>query len=242
MQGRRDTDGMPGRALRMVLLFSCVVCAACGDAPAGDGQDGGTAQDLQGAAVDGLPKAADPFADRIVSYKPGEAAGFGQALLPQVVLGAPDGGGPSQSGLDVLSLGRGGEIVLEFTDIGLVDGPGPDLLVFENPFVGWTETGVVAVSDDGVTWAEWPCDARDPAKKFPGCAGVNPVLSSPKNGIPATDPARSGGDAFDLAALGVARARFVRVRDSGANTYGGNTGGFDLDAVAVVNGEPITPR
>lgn len=192
-----------------------------------------------GASPSDAARPADPFADRIVSYKPGEAAGFGQDRLPQVVLGPPDGGGPSQSGLDVLSLGRQGEIVLEFTDIGLIDGPGPDLLVFENPFIGWIETGVVAVSEDGQDFHEWPCAAMDPAKKFPGCAGVNPVLSSWTNGISPTDPKVAGGDAFDLADLGLKRARFVRIRDSGANTYSGSSGGFDLDAVAVVNGESL---
>ncbi|RYZ33379.1 MAG: cell surface protein, partial [Myxococcaceae bacterium] len=43
-------------------------------------------------------------------------------------------------------------------------------------------------------------------------------------------------DGFDLAAVGLTRARFVRIRDSGANGYAGTSGGFDLDAVAVVNG------
>jgi hypothetical protein len=65
------------------------------------------------------------------------------------------------------------------------------------------------------------------------------VHSSPDNGLSPTDPAVAGGDGFDLATLGVARARFVRIRDSGANGYGGTTGGFDLDAVAVVNGSPL---
>lgn len=216
-------------------MLAGLLCAAaaCGEAaPKSDG-DGGLVEQPDAA------RAADPFADRIVSYKPGEAAGFGQDRLPQVVLGAPDGGGPTQSGLDVLSLGREGEIVLQFLDLGLVDGPGPDLLVFENPFIGWAETGVVAVSEDGQTFHEWPCLAQDPAKKYPGCAGVNPVLTSLKNGVPATDPKLAGGDAFDLAELGIKRARFVRIRDSGANTYAGSSGGFDLDAVAVVNGEPL---
>lgn len=215
------------------FLFGALLCSlmACGEVP----NDGGP-PDL---ATPDLNKVSDPFADRVVSYRPGEAAGFGQNHLPQVVLGAPDGGGPSQSGLDVLSLGRGGEIILEFLDIGLVDGPGPDLLVFENPFIGWIETGVVAVSEDGQNFFEWPCMAKDPAKKFPGCAGVNPVLSSKENGISATDPKQAGGDAFDLADLGISRARFVRIRDSGENSYTGVSGGFDLDAVAVVNGAPI---
>ena len=130
-------------------------------------------------------------------------------------------------------------IVLEFTDLGLIDGDGPDLLVFENPFTGWYELGVVAVSEDGETWHEWECESDNPDDGYPGCAGVGLVWTHPDNDIDPTDPQEAGGDAFDLADLGVDRARFVRIRDSGTNTYEGTSGGFDLDAIAVVNGEAL---
>jgi hypothetical protein len=110
-----------------------------------------------------------------------------------------------------------------------------DLLVFENPFSGFAETGVVGVSEDGETWTEWPCDTTDAARGYPGCAGVAIVYASSTNGVDATDPEAAGGDRFDLADIGVARARYVRIRDSGANGYAGVSGGFDLDAVALVN-------
>jgi hypothetical protein len=181
----------------------------------------------------------NPFADKVVSFKPGEYAGFGQDVYPQVVFGPPHGGGSGMGSLDVLSLGQRGEIVLELTDLGVVDGPGVDLLVFENAFGNYAETGVVALSEDGLTWNEFPCDTSNKAGGYPGCAGVKPVFSSPDNGISATDPAVAGGDGFDLATLGVARARFVRIRDSGVNSYGFTSGGFDLDGLAVVNGSPI---
>jgi hypothetical protein len=136
----------------------------------------------------------------------------------------------------VVSLGLDGEIVLEFTDPLLVDGPGADLLVFENAFIGWIETGYVAVSVDGAEWHEWPCDPDDADGGFPGCAGVTPVLANPTNELNPCSVDEAGGDAFDLADLGLAEARFVRVRDSGANSYGNSTGGFDLDAVSIVHG------
>ncbi len=188
----------------------------------------------------------DAFADRIVSFTAGEFAGFGQDKLPNIVLGAPNGRGPSGGSLDVLSLGKQGEIVLAFDDIALVDGEGPDLLVFENAFPGWIETGEVSVSDDGTTWFTFPCDPADAAGGYPGCAGVHAVLSSRTNGVDPLDPAAAGGDAFDLSDLGLAHARYVRVRDTGHNDlnglgYVGNTGGFDLDAVAARNGEALTP-
>ena len=100
--------------------------------------------------------------------------------------------------------------------------------------------GVVGVSTDGETWHEWPCDTDDAQGGFPGCAGVAQVWTTSDNGVDPTDPNTAGGDAFDLATLGLSRARFVRIRDSGTNTYEGVSGGFDLDALAIVNGQPIT--
>jgi hypothetical protein len=58
---------------------------------------------------------------------------------------------------------------------------------------------------------------------------------------PAALPARAavrehdGGLEFDLGALGVTRARFVRIRDSGKNRYVPPSGGFDLDAISLVH-------
>ena len=195
------------------LVISLFVLSACADGPASDDTD---------AVID-------------ADLTPWITA---DGDLPDVVLGAPVGGGEIGS-LDVLSLGDRGVIVLEFTDIGLIDGPGPDLLVFENPFIGWLETGEVAVSEDGQTWHTWPCDPEDADGGYPGCAGVQRVWSTPDNGVDPTDPDTAGGDAFDLADLGVTHARFVRITDSGSNDYQGVAGGFDLDAVAIVNGEPL---
>jgi hypothetical protein len=206
------------------LALVAVACASPEPRPEPEGGDGRV---LTGP---------DPFADRVVSTVLGEGSGYGRDRLPDVVLGPPDGAGANAGSLDVLSLGREGTIVLEFTDLGVADGEGADLLVFENPFGGWVETGAVSVSDDGDTWYEWPCAA--PAATT-GCAGVNSVFASSNNGIDPTDPRVAGGDAFDLADLGIARARYVRIRDTGANTYVGTSGGFDLDAVAVVHGFDI---
>jgi hypothetical protein len=176
-----------------------------------------------------------PFIDSVVSYSPGDYAGFGQDGYPDVVYGPPESPGSGGGSLDVLSLGQEGSIIVAFRAIDVVDGPGVDLLVFENPLATYPETGVVGVSADGETWVEWPCDTTDAAGGYPGCAGVALVYASSTNGVDATDPDAAGGDRFDLADIGVAQARYVRVRDSGANSYAGISGGFDLDAVAVVN-------
>jgi hypothetical protein len=61
-----------------------------------------------------------------------------------------------------------------------------------------------------------------------------------QNELDPTDPAVAGGDLFDLQALdGGAQlvVRFVRLRDIGQGEYLGETGGFDLDAMAVVHAD-----
>ena len=239
------------------ILAACVQDDAAGDplddddvvgdddaADDDDAVDDDTAADDDGAddddaGDDDTEPTTDPYADAVVSFTPGDYAGFGSQDLPDIVLGAPQGAGAHAGSLDVLSLGDGGEVILEFTDIAAIDGPGVDLIVFENPFSGWTETGHVAVSEDGVSWHEFPCDPEDGDGDYPGCAGVNPVLSSPDNGIDPMDHELAGGDAFDLAGLGLTDVRFVRITDSGFNTYGGIMGGFDLDAVVIVQGQEI---
>jgi hypothetical protein len=182
----------------------------------------------------------DAYADRVVRVTLGPGAGFGQDRFPEVVLGPPQGGGASSGSLDVLSLGREGVIELEFVDFIAIDGPGVDVLVFENPFGTFFETGVVAVSSDGVDFREFPCASSDVDGGFPGCAGTQVVFANPSLGVSATDPAVAGGNGFDLAQVGLSSARYVRIRDSGANRfYAAPAGGFDLDAVSVVNGRVV---
>ncbi len=229
-----------------VVITSCgaPVTSVDGGAPPDVG-DGGASMDAGlvldgGSTLDAGPRLPDPWADRVVRVMLGAGSGFGQDRFPHVVLGPPEGGGEGSGSLDVLSLGRDGVIELEFTDLVAVDGPGVDLLVFENPFGTFFETGSVAVSDDGVDWREFPCASGDVDGGYPGCAGARVVFGNPSMGISATDPSVAGGDGFDLAQVGLTRARFVRVKDSGGNRfYGPPGGGFDLDAVAVVNGRLI---
>jgi hypothetical protein len=189
------------------------------------------------------PAGADPFADEVVSFEPGERAGFGADQMPGIVLGPPRGGGDQQGSLDVVSLGDGGVIVVAFRDGVICDGPGPDFTVFENAFIGggttvFAEVGIVAVSADGESFVEFP---YDPAT-FEGLAGTKPVYSHPDNGIDPTDPSVSGGDHFDLADLGMSHAVYVRITDPGAAIPDpgnfvppGNSAGFDLDAIAAVH-------
>jgi hypothetical protein len=182
----------------------------------------------------GVDLSDDHFVTAVVDTQYGAGAGFGQASMPDVVLGPPAGRGAGAGSLDVVSLGLGGSITVEL-GVDVVDGPGVDLLVFENPFVGFYESAEVAVSLDGVDFATFPCT---PVAPYPGCAGVNPVQAHVDNEIDPTDPQSAGGDAFDLGQLGVARARFVRITDVGGLDTGGGMAGFDLDAVVAIHALP----
>jgi hypothetical protein len=183
------------------------------------------------------------YASSVESFEPGEAAGFNEDKLPDIVLGPPHGMGTGSGSLDVLSLGGGGEIVLGFGEHGLADGPGPDFVVFENAFWPggdesqvYAELGEVSVSDDGETWRTFPCDTEgDGQGHFPGCAGATPTLQYDADQLVPLDPKKSGGDAFDLADLGVIRARFIKIRDLQTLAPSGVSGGFDLDAVGVIH-------
>src|SRR5690606_38549155 len=95
-------------------------------------------------AVAAAPAGAqDPFADEVVEYIEGTFGGFGSELLPDIVLGPPVGGGPTQQSLHVVSLGNDGSITLRFDLPVICDGPGPDFTVFENPFHTGTPTGPI---------------------------------------------------------------------------------------------------
>ena len=191
--------------------------------------------------------ASDPWADVVVAFTPGTGAGFGQNFFPDNVLGPPDPDpsltpfNPSAKPQELLSLGHGGEIVLDFTDNYIVDGQGVDFTVFENVFyIGgdtttpFIEAAFVAVSMDGQNWVTFPWDTTT----YKGFAGVTPTND---NQHP-TDAKVSGGDSFDLAAVGLPFAKFVKLTDIGdLKKEGPFNGAFDLDAVVAVNSMPGQP-
>ena len=221
----------------------------------------------------------DPYADSVVSYAVGTNGGYpGTSFLPGVVIGPPKGSGLFQGGLDVFSLGFGGQIVLRFDDNVIVDRAGADFTVFENAFLAFNaatltierpfaDPAIVSVSQDGVSWHTFPCQlVTNPAAGvfYPGCAGVYPVLSNANNPstphasiqtqgdigdliglplLPAPAPGGAGGDSFDLAAVGLGWARYVRIQDANFPTgdpYGPNNAGADVDAVDAIHSVPAT--
>ncbi|MCL2723402.1 MAG: cell surface protein [Polyangiaceae bacterium] len=222
-----------------LAVSATVFAVACSSS-----SDTSSPEDADGGGV--IP--AYRFVTSVVSFTPGDCAGFGQTKMPGIVEGPPVGAGALAGSLDVVSLGNDGEIVLGFAPNAIVDGPGVDFIVFENPF--WingnpdypaAELGEVSVSEDGVTWKVFPCTPT-PSPPYGECAGWHPVFSAPGNGISPIDPNVAGGDPFDLADVGLATARYVRIRDVGttecpANPPKPNTGGFDLDAISIVNSQ-----
>ncbi len=185
-------------------------------------------------------------ADTVYSYSFGNGQTFGQdsVYFPGNVLGLPDsnasGSSPSSSPTEICSLGEGGEIVLGFKNKILVDGPGADFIVFENAFYingdttsVFVEPGTVSVSRDGVTFIDFPIDTLT----LQGCAGITPT----KDPSRPFDPDLAGGDAFDLATIGMDSVRYIKIKDfvyyikNNPNHpyYSPILSGFDLDAVTA---------
>jgi hypothetical protein len=205
---------------------------SAGASPEG-GAGGAVGSDSSGA------ECASRFATSVESFTAGPGPTTGQSDLPDIVLGPPKGGGASVGSTDVVTLGNGGTITLGFAPSRIVDRPGPDFIVFENAFdVGgdpnkpFAELATVEVSDDGQTFHAFPCTAT--AYPYGSCAGWHPVFANADtNSIDPSDPRVAGGDAFDLADLGVTEARFVRITDRVDLT--GTAGTFDLDAISIVH-------
>jgi len=231
------------RAASLALTLALGLAAGCSD-----GEPGATpAPDLGGAQEGDLGPGPWPAAE-VLEFHAGAGAGFGQDALPDVVLDLPEGA-PDLPSEDVVSLGNGGEIVLGLGALELVDGPGPDLQVFENVFLSgsaenpYAEVAALSLSADGQEWRTFPVDYRPAGDtvvaRFVGFAGLRP-----------------GGDLFDLADLGLPTARYLRLRDAGSAgppdtrlldaegeflddpgnlCCGGPSQGFDLDGVALLH-------
>ncbi len=131
-------------------------------------------------------------------------------------------------------------------------------------FAIFAEPAIVEVSLDGLQWVAMPYDSQalaasagsdvtgDSYSSLIGLAGITPTFTG--NWTEPDDPmffdsagtggiSGAGGDAFDLADVGLAEARFVRITDANAqNGFPGPAEGVDLDAVVVVHGRPVSPQ
>ena len=211
------------------LAGACVALAACGAPPDGDDSaddDDSASDDDDDDSGDDDDSAAPPpacvyalaaaCADVVVDAPGASGAGFGD---PTLAVNGVRGGGLAAGGMDVYSMGLtagvNDTLVLAWSGRRVVDVPGPDLVVFENPFeiTGpddvFMDLLIVEVSgDDGATWTAFPHEylggdaySSDPAH-WEGFAGRTPVLlHEADNPVDPLDVTVAGGDAFDLADL-----------------------------------------
>ena len=177
-----------------------------------------------GAACASPPEVG--HAGLVVEAPGASGTGFGD---PQRAVNGVHGGGLRAQSLDVYSVPPDSYLVVSWDGRRLIDGPGADLVVFENPF-DYGDTGdrfmdpaVVEVSTDGEVWTAFPFRylAERPEEYSPrpadwsGFAGVTPVLYDDDLGPPDPFGEGAGGDRFDLAdlpdGLHDAGVRFVRL-------------------------------
>lgn len=181
--------------------------------------------------------------DTVYKFQPGSGQNSGQSseYFPENIFGLPDTNAsslvPSSHPRQICSIGIGGEIIVGFKNYYLFDGEGADFTIFENAFINpvtnkiFAEPAKVAVSEDGFSFIEFPYDILT----LYGLAG-----KSPTNGkANPFDPAYSGGDSFDLATIGLKKAKYIKITDI-CNLLLENPenpffdpiiSGFDLDAV-----------
>ena len=192
---------------------------------------------------------ADGFATEVVDAPHATGSGFGDA---ERAVNGVRGGGEHAGSTDVYSVGLDDDhLVLGWEGAAVFDGPGDDLVVFENPFVihgggVFIDPTEVALSPDGDAWVSFPCaantdDPQDPAG-FVGCAGLTPVhLHADTLPLDPFDP-DAGGDRFDLADLPddpvadwilAEGARYVRLRAAAGVPRDPVANGPDIDGVAA---------
>ena len=236
----------------LVLIVAVQACGGDGGAPPAGSQATGV------------------FANRVIDYSPIIPPGVTESTWPFFFEPADIIGAPGDF-TSVVSLGydpmatnaQGGSITVGLgdpSDMGehscIVDGPGSDFAVFENPFrtgdIGdgtpgtFNEIATVEVSDDGERWFRFP-PGEDALKEL-----IDPARYTNFAGV---IPLGEGGDQFDLAEVILAnpgaidatfRACFVRISDGGTRYQDyGNTqsdltsSGSDLNAVEAFNFETV---
>jgi hypothetical protein len=155
----------------------------------------------------------------VVVDAPGDDGQEGSTADASLAVNGVRGCGADCGSTDVFSLGYepgvDNYLVVRWEGRRVVDGPGVDLVVFENAFEAgsgspgerFMDQVIVCVSDDGDGWACFSHDYRaadesryeaDP-ELWSGFAGVEPVLlHCEENPVDPFDAEAAGGDRFDL--------------------------------------------
>lgn len=193
------------------------------------------------------------YIDTVLSLKPGTVQNAGQdsESFPMNIFGPPSALAkytvPASDPKDICSIGLDGEIIVGNKSHYIIDGPGPDFTIFENAFMRladsmiFAEPGIVSVSENGIDFIEFPYDSIS----LEGCAGVGPT-NGDKDPF---NPSESGGNSFDLASIGLSKAKYIKIKDiTRVVTYDTKhkyysplfiVSGFDLDAIAIINSSKI---
>jgi len=230
-------DGMPPRVLAACLGAALVTMTTVADEPrCASTVVGYTAGSGAGAAYRNPASALGPPTQFTgLGVEPGAVTPFRPAFMPS----------------EIVSIGRGGELVIAFDEPVTDDAAHPfgiDLIVYGNAMcgdiaypsgvAGWVfqEGGSIDVSIDGVTWLPVPGAEADGGLPTLGWTDVSPY--STVAGTMPTDPAlpidpqvnaesiaglswpelltvygnAAGGTGIDLADVGIASIRFIRIR------------------------------
>ena len=130
--------------LRTFIILTATICiGVAGPFPPAAGQSGSTAIARTDVTI-------QAWASRVTSYQPGTGL-TAEWSQPERALG------PATGQVEhVASLGDGGSITLTFDGV-IIDGPGPDFVIFENGFDDYfIECAFVEVSADGVNFVRFP--------------------------------------------------------------------------------------
>lgn len=223
------------------LVMFCAAWAQAGPYAPAAGQEGSTAIHMDDPAFVG-------WATGYENYLVGDACSESWQT-PEKALGKAVG-----SSLDVVSLGRGGQITLTFAK-AITNGDGDDFAVFENGFSDtFLELAWVEVSSDGEHFFRFDNDSQTPGPvgEF---GSVDPTNITGLGG-----KYRQGyGTPFDLEDLAgvsplldVTHVGYVKLVDIVGDGTGLDTGGdviydlyptsgsagFDLDAIGVIHAVP----
>ncbi len=235
----------------ITLIFSSILFGQTFDAPAG--QNGSLAIHKDSSVIVNWATGIQVSRGYLNVANPSlGVVGFG---LEQEALGIAEG-----DGISVVSLGDGGEAVLTFSN-AIMNLAGPDFAVFENGFADdYMEFAHVEVSSDGVNYFRFPSISEIPLTfqtdnfSFVDCRYVYNLAGKYRQGygVPFDLEELVGIPNLDINAIthvklidviGSIDAQFGSTDDSGDlinDPYPTefDSGGFDLDALAVINEAP----
>lgn len=245
-RGQHATSRFTSLATALVLAWTCLVLhpgpVVAGPYPPAAGQPGSSAVAKNDPSI-------TAWATGWTNYLVGSGCNASWQT-PEKALGPAQG-----TSTDIVCLGNGGQITMIF-DVFITNGPSWDFAVFENSFSdNFLELGFVEVSSNSVDFFRFPNASLTP----------NPVSAfgsvDPTNINNLAGKYRQGfGTPFDLAELdgvspllNVNAVTHVRIIDivgdgvyldsDGRPIYDphptSGSGGFDLDAVGVLNAAPV---